>query len=160
VRYAAHRFHIRGVPWSSAPPVVGLVVKDKNDSFKHLKLGTLAVPPNINKKEALSHEINIDKLHCNIYVPKGAAVIRVKLLVKHPNIANTYHLNQNTKAVNFPVTDLICPSKLIYRDPTLNRRNYIRYSTTENMQNNSLQIAYEIEESCMEWLLSQVITSQ
>ena len=99
--------------------VVGLVVKDKNDGSKHLKLGTLAVPPKINKKEAISQELNIEKLHGNVYVPKGAAVIRVKLLVKHPNVANSYYLNQNTKAVNFPITDLICPSDIMYRDPSV-----------------------------------------
>jgi hypothetical protein len=81
--------------------VVGLVVKDKNDGSMHSKLGTLAVPPKINKKEALSQELNIEKVHCNIYVPKRVAVIRVKLLVKHPNIANSYNLNQNAKAAKF-----------------------------------------------------------
>ena len=65
--------------------VVGLVVKDKNDGSKHLQLGTLAVPPKINKKEAISQVLKIEKLQCNVYVPKGAAVIRVKLFVKYPN---------------------------------------------------------------------------
>ena len=136
--------------------IVGLVMKNNIDGSKHLKLGTLAVPPKINKKEAISQELHVEKLQCTVYVPKGAAVIRVKLLVKHPNIPSTFYLNHNTKVVTFPVTDLTCPSEVMYSDPFINRRNYIRYSTTESTQNNALQIRYEIEESCMEWLLSRI----
>ena len=57
--------------------------------------------------------------NCNVMFmfQKGAAVIRVKLVNKHLNIPNTYYLNQNTRVVNFPVTDLICSSEVMYRDP-------------------------------------------
>jgi hypothetical protein len=50
--------------------VVGLVVKDKNDGSKHLKLGTLAVPPKINKKEAISQSLTSKNCTVMFMFPK------------------------------------------------------------------------------------------
>jgi hypothetical protein len=141
--------------------IVGLVMIDKETNTKQLKLATLAVPPRINTKEALTVEHHIEKSHFVVHVPKGAAVVRVKMLYKHPNSTHNYFLPQNSKMINFPINDIVDPSSLLITNSSLNRNTYIDYNTstaTHTAQNmkTSLQITYTISDSSMEWLLSQI----
>ena len=140
--------------------IVGLSMTDKESGGKHLKFGTLAVPPRLNMKEALSHEHHIDKLHYDVHVPKGAAVVRVKMLLRHPNTTHQFFLPPNSKMNNFPITDLIYPSSILLSNFSLDRNSYITYTTTETTHTNynlktSTQITYTIDDSSMTNLLAQ-----
>ena len=137
--------------------IVGIMMKNNNDGLYHLNFGTLAVPPKINKKEALSQEHNIEKSIYTASVSKGAAYVRVKMLAHSPTKVNCYFLHKNTKAANFPMTDIIGPTDTMLEDSTVNRRNFIKYSSsTETTMKGGVQIFYEIEESCKEWLNAQL----
>ena len=140
--------------------IVGLSMTDKENGTKKLNFGTLAVPPRINIKEALSHEHHIDKLHYDVHVPKGAAVVKVKMLQRHPNTTDKFFLPLNSKTVNFPITDLIYPSALQESTPSLDRNTYIGYTTSETTHTNqkmktSIQITYIIDDSSMNNLIAQ-----
>jgi hypothetical protein len=141
--------------------IVGLLMTDKENGGKKLKFGTLAVPPRINIKEALSHEHYIDKLHYDVHVPRGAAVVKVKMLLQHPNTTNKFFLPPNSKTVNFPITDLIYPSILLQSNSILDRNTYITYSTSETTHTNqklktSTQITYIIDETSINSLTEQL----
>jgi hypothetical protein len=107
--------------------IVGLSMTDKESGEKHLKFGTLAVPPRLNMKEALSHEHHIDNLHYDVHVPKGAAVVRVKMLLRHPNTTHQLFLPPNSKMNNFPITDSIYPSSILLSNSSLDRNSYVTY---------------------------------
>ena len=109
---------------------------DKENGGKKLKFGTLAVPPRINIKDALSHEHYIDKLHYDVHVPRGAAVVKVKMLLQHPNTTNKFFLPLYSKTVIFPITDLIYPSAVQESTPPLERNTYIGYTTSEMTHTN------------------------
>lgn len=115
----------------------------------------------MNRKEALTVEHHTEKSHFVVHVPKGAAVVRVKLLSKHPNSSNNYFLPTNSKMINFPINDLVDPTSLLISNSSLNRNTYIDYSTSSAIHTalnlkTSLQITYTISESSMQWLLSQI----
>lgn len=137
--------------------IVGIMMKNNSDGLYHLNFGTLAVPPKINKKEALSQEHNIEKSVFTASVSKGAAFVRVKILAHCPTKVNCYYLNKNTKVANFSMTDIIGPTDSMLEDSTLNRRNFIKYSSTEITVKGGVQILYEIDKSCKEWLDAQLI---
>jgi hypothetical protein len=134
--------------------IVGLSMTDKENGGKHLKFGTLAVPPRLNTKEALSHEHHFDKLHFDVHVPKGASVVRIKMLLRHPNTTHQFFLPPNSKMVNFPVTDLIYPASLLLSNSSLDRSSHITYTTSETTHTNhklktSTQKTYTIDASSM-----------
>ena len=55
------------------------------------------------------------------------------------------------------MTDIIGPTDTMLEDSTVNRRNFIKYSSsTETTMKGGVQIFYEIEESCKEWLNAQL----
>ena len=140
--------------------IVGLSMTDKENGEKKLCFGTLAVPPRINIKEALTHEHHIDKLQYDVLVPKGAAVVKVKMLPRHPSTTDRFFLPLNSKTFNFPITDLIYPSTLLQSNTSLNRNTYIAYTTSEMTHTNhklrsSIQITYIIDESSMNSLIAQ-----
>lgn len=118
------------------------------------------MPPRINSKEALSHEHHIDKLHYDVHVPKGAAVVRVKMLLRHPNSTNKFFLPFNSKAIDFPITDLIYPSTQLQSNTSIDRNTYTAYTTSETSHTNyklktSTQITYIIDDSSMKDLIAQ-----
>ena len=138
--------------------IVGIMMKNNNDGLYQLNFGTLAVPPKINRKETLSQEHNIEKSVYTASVLKGAAFVRVKMLAHCPTKVNCYYLHKNTKVANIPMIDIIGPTDTMLEDSTLNRRNFIEYSTsTESTVKGGVQIFYEIEKSCKEWLDAQLI---
>jgi hypothetical protein len=69
-----------------------------------------------------------------INVPKGIIVVRVKLLLRHPNTTNQYFLAPNTEMTNVPITALIDPSSLQTNDSLVDRKTSIKYETTETLQ--------------------------
>ena len=116
-------------------------MKNNNDGLCHLNFGTLAVPSKIIKKEALSQEHNIEKSVYTVSVLKGTAYVRVKMLAHCPTRLNCYYLHKNTKVTNFPMTDVIGPTDTMLEDSTLNRRNFIKYSSsTESSVKGGVQI--------------------
>ena len=137
--------------------IVAMMLTDKDTGTKHLKLGTLSAPPKINKKEAISRDIKINKVNFTVSVPKNAAYVRVKLLIQHPNLQNCYYLQQNTKETSVHVIDLIGPSTAMYDDTSINRQTFVKYNRIENvLQNDIIQVVYKIEDSCIVWFNSQV----
>ena len=89
-----------------------------------------------------------------MHVPKGAAVVKVNMLQRHPNTSDKFFLPLNSKTVNFPITDLIYPSSL------QDRNTYIGYTTSETTHTNykmktSIQIIYIIDDSSMNNLIAQ-----
>lgn len=151
------KFYYGTILQSEQTSIVGMVMIDKSDGTKHLKFGTLSTPPKINKKEAISKDMKINKQNFTVAVPKNSAFIRVKLLIQHSTLRNCYYLQQNTRETSVHVLDLIGPSNAMYDDTSINRQTFVKYTKTENiLQNNFTQIVYEIEDSCMVWFDSQL----
>ena len=56
------------------------------------------------------------------------------------------------------MTDIIGPTDTMLEDSTLGRRNFIKYSSsTESSVKGGVQIFYETENSCKEWLDAQLL---
>jgi hypothetical protein len=130
---------------------------EKVTKIKQIKLAILAVPPRINVKEMLSFEHNIEKSLYDVCVPKGTAVVRVKMMLKHPNSTNKYFLPTNSKTVNIPITDLVFPEAILTANAQLDRLSCIKFELSETTHTNyqmkmSTQITYTIDDASMQWL--------
>ena len=146
---------------NNATIIVGIIMTDKETSTRRLVFATLSVPPRLNTKEALSFEHHIDKLHYLVSVPKGTVVVRVKLLLRHPNTTNQFFLAPNTKMSSFPIYDLIDPTPLILTDTSINRQTYIKYTVNDTIHTDSrlkisTQKTYSLDESIINWFTSQL----
>ena len=137
--------------------LVGINMVEKVTKMKQIKLAFLAVPPRINVKEMLSFEHHVDKATYDVCVPKGTAVVRVKMMLKHPNSTNKYFLPPNSKTVNFPIADLVYPEAMLLNNIALDRCTYINFELSETTHTNhqmkmSTQITYTIDDASMQWL--------
>ena len=140
---------------SASTILVGIHMTDKVSGVKQTKIAILAVPSRINTKEMQSSEHHMEKCNYNICVPKGMAMVRVKLMLRHPNTVNQFFLPTNSKLVNFPITDLVYPILLLSSNSVLDRYSYIDFATNETSHTNhqlrtSTQITYTINSSSME----------
>jgi hypothetical protein len=141
--------------------LLGIILRQKGDGTKILKIATFAAPPRINKKEPLIIEHKIDGVNYVVTILRKTAFVRAKLLVRHPTNADEFLLPINAKHIDFPVTDIIDPTSLVLTNPLINRLTYVDYQTAQSsyMNNQSkvcLQTTYKISENSLQWLTSQV----
>jgi hypothetical protein len=109
--------------------LLGILLRQKGDGTKILKLATFAAPPRINKKEPLILEHKIEGVNYVVTILKKTAFVRAKLLVRHPTNADEFLLPINAKHIDFPVSDIIDPTSLVQTKPLINRLTYIDYQT-------------------------------
>lgn len=100
---------------------------EKVTKIKEIKLAILAVQPRINVKEMLSFEHHIEKSAYDVCVPKGTAVVSVKMMLKHPNTTNKFFLPTNSKAVNISITNLVFPVAILTANTQFDRLSYIKF---------------------------------
>ena len=141
--------------------LVGINMVEKVTKIKQIKLAILAVPPRINVKEMLSFEHHIEKSAYDVCVPKGTAVVRVKMMLKHPNSTNKFFLPTNSKTVSISITDLVFPEAILTANTQLDRLSYIKFELSEATHTNyqmklSTQITYTIDDASMQWLTSPI----
>jgi hypothetical protein len=144
--------------------LVGVKMKDKFNKSTHVMPAVLIVPPQISKKPTFVEEHIIDKRTFLMFVNPKDAYVRVKLLTKTRSpdsihITHDYRLEENKKYSNISIADIVEPTHTMIADASIDRENYIPYTTTESVQYNknnkpSTQIIYHVEASAFEWLKS------